>query len=134
MLVGRDAGASEALWELMFGAQAGAGRTGGFYLEAISGIDLALWDLRGKAAGQPVHRLLGGPVRAAVPVYASPIPFLPNERVRRARTVLRGRRLQRGETQARPRRGDRPRATPRRSPKRSTAAPPCTSTSTAPTT
>jgi D-arabinonate dehydratase/D-galactarolactone cycloisomerase len=78
MLVGRDAGASEALWELMFGAQAGAGRTGGFYLEAISGVDLALWDLRGKAAGQPVHRLLGGPVRGSVPVYASPIPFLPS--------------------------------------------------------
>ncbi|WP_327005315.1 mandelate racemase/muconate lactonizing enzyme family protein [Dactylosporangium sp. NBC_01737] len=78
MLVGRDAGASEALWELMFGAQAGAGRTGGFYLEAISGVDLALWDLRGKAAGQPVHRLLGGPVRTTVPVYASPIPFLPS--------------------------------------------------------
>lgn len=77
MLIGRDAGASEALWELMFGAQAGAGRTGGFYLEAISGVDLALWDLRGKAAGQPVHRLLGGPVRTSVPVYASPIPFLP---------------------------------------------------------
>lgn len=86
MLVGRDAGASEALWELMFQAQAGAGRTGGFYLEAISGVDLALWDLRGKAAGQPVHRLLGGPVRTAVPVYASPIPFLPStaESVQRA--------------------------------------------------
>ncbi|MER7284094.1 mandelate racemase/muconate lactonizing enzyme family protein [Dactylosporangium sp. NPDC000244] len=77
MLLGRDAGASEALWELMYGAQAGAGRTGGFYLEAISGVDLALWDLRGKAAGLPVHRLLGGPVRDTVPVYASPIPFLP---------------------------------------------------------
>ncbi|WP_433217693.1 mandelate racemase/muconate lactonizing enzyme family protein [Dactylosporangium sp. CS-047395] len=78
MLLGRDAGASEALWELMFGAQAAAGRTGGFYLEAISGVDLALWDLRGKAAGLPVHRLLGGPVRTTVPVYASPIPFLPS--------------------------------------------------------
>ncbi|GAA4245848.1 mandelate racemase/muconate lactonizing enzyme family protein [Dactylosporangium darangshiense] len=78
MLLGRDAGASEALWELMFGAQAGAGRTGGFYLEAISGVDLALWDLRGKAAGLPVHRLLGGPIRNTVPVYASPVPFLPH--------------------------------------------------------
>src|SRR3954452_21235527 len=78
MLLGRDAGASEALWELMYGAQAGAGRTGGFYLEALSGVDLALWGLRGKAAGQPVHRLLGGPVRTTVPVYASPIPFLPS--------------------------------------------------------
>jgi L-alanine-DL-glutamate epimerase-like enolase superfamily enzyme len=78
MLVGRDAGASEALWELMFGAQAGAGRTGGFYMEAISGVDLALWDLRGKAAGLPIHRLLGGPIRNTVPVYASPVPFLPS--------------------------------------------------------
>ena len=77
MLVGRDAGASEALWELMFGAQAGAGRTGGFYLEAISGIDLALWDLRGKAAGQPVHRLLGGPVRVASARVRLPDPVPP---------------------------------------------------------
>ncbi|MEV0566343.1 mandelate racemase/muconate lactonizing enzyme family protein [Dactylosporangium sp. NPDC050588] len=90
MLVGRDAGASEALWELMFGAQSGAGRTGGFYLEAISGVDLALWDLRGKAAGLPVHRLLGGPVRDTVPVYASPIPFLPDaaESAERAHAFL----------------------------------------------
>ena len=77
MLVGRDAGASEALWDMMFGAQSAAGRLGGFYLEAISGVDLALWDLRGKALGEPVHRLLGGPVRDTIPVYASPIPFLP---------------------------------------------------------
>jgi L-alanine-DL-glutamate epimerase-like enolase superfamily enzyme len=90
MLVGRDAGASEALWDIMYGAQSGAGRTGGFYLEALSGIDLALWDLRGKALGLPVHRLLGGPVRDRVPVYASPIPFLPtpDESAQRALSFL----------------------------------------------
>ena len=90
MLIGRDAGASEALWDLMFTAQAAAGRTGGFYMEALSGIDLALWDLRGKALGQPVHRLLGGPVRDTVPVYASPIPFMPSvaESVERAWAFL----------------------------------------------
>lgn len=90
LLIGRDAGASEALWELMYDAQSGAGRTGGFYLEAMSGVDLALWDLRGKAANLPVHRLLGGPVRDSVPVYASPIPFLPTveESVQRALSFL----------------------------------------------
>jgi L-alanine-DL-glutamate epimerase-like enolase superfamily enzyme len=77
VLIGRDGFATEAIWELMYGLQSAAGRTAGFYLEALSGIDLALWDLRGKATGLPVHRLLGGPVRDAVPVYASPVPFLP---------------------------------------------------------
>lgn len=90
LLLGRDAGATEAIWEDLYGAQQGAGRTGGFYLEAIAGLDLALWDLRGKAAGLPVHRLLGGPVRERVPCYASPIPFLPavEESAARAREFV----------------------------------------------
>jgi hypothetical protein len=40
-------------------------------LQAISSIDIALWDLAGKAAGEPVYRLLGGATRHPVPVYAS---------------------------------------------------------------
>lgn len=78
LLIGQDAMATEALWETVYGAQKGAGRTGGFCLEATSGVDMALWDLRGKALGQPIHRLLGGPVRDRVPCYASPVPFLPD--------------------------------------------------------
>ena len=38
---------------------------------AISAIDCALWDLRGKYVNQPVHRLLGGPTRETMPAYAS---------------------------------------------------------------
>ncbi|WP_063784385.1 mandelate racemase/muconate lactonizing enzyme family protein [Streptomyces sp. SBT349] len=44
---------------------------GAFLLRAVSGVDTALWDLKGRATGQPVYRLLGGKVREKVPVYAS---------------------------------------------------------------
>lgn len=46
-------------------ARSGAG------CSVISGLELALWDLQGKALGQPVHQLLGGAVRERIPVYAS---------------------------------------------------------------
>jgi L-alanine-DL-glutamate epimerase-like enolase superfamily enzyme len=47
----------------------------GIYMLAVSAVDLALWDLKGKVLGQPVYRLLGGPTRSAVPVYASMLGF-----------------------------------------------------------
>ncbi len=43
----------------------------GLFVTAVSVVDNALWDLRGKAIGEPVYRLLGGPTREQVPVYAS---------------------------------------------------------------
>jgi L-alanine-DL-glutamate epimerase-like enolase superfamily enzyme len=87
LVIGQDAMATEAIWETLYASQEAAGRTGGFYLEAISGIDMALWDLRGKALGLPVHRLLGGPVRERIRCYASPVPFLdsPEESAAKAR-------------------------------------------------
>ena len=75
LLVGEDVGATTAIWERLYCGQAAGGHNRGFYLEAIAGIDLALWDLRGKLAGQPVHRLLGGPIRDRIPCYASPVPL-----------------------------------------------------------
>ncbi|MFF2330264.1 MULTISPECIES: mandelate racemase/muconate lactonizing enzyme family protein [unclassified Streptomyces] len=73
LLVGQDALATTAVWDRLFKGQAAGGHNRGFYLEALAGIDLALWDLRGKVAGQPVHRLLGGPVRERIDCYASPV-------------------------------------------------------------
>jgi L-alanine-DL-glutamate epimerase-like enolase superfamily enzyme len=73
-LIGADARDRRALWRLMRGAL--SGRPGGQIVEAISAIDIALWDLCGKAAGQPIHRLLGGMGRARVPAYASSINWL----------------------------------------------------------
>ncbi|WP_164992453.1 mandelate racemase/muconate lactonizing enzyme family protein [Streptomyces sp. L2] len=73
LLVGQDALATTAVWDRLFKGQAAGGHNRGFYLEALAGIDLALWDLRGKIAGEPVHRLLGGPVRTRIDCYASPV-------------------------------------------------------------
>jgi galactonate dehydratase len=49
------------------------GRSGGMLIEAIAGVDIALWDVMGKAAGLPVAKLLGGMGRAKVDAYASSI-------------------------------------------------------------
>src|SRR6516225_5232114 len=60
----------EVLWEKMFRSSINYGRKG-VAVEAISAIDIALWDLMGKAVGQPVYNLLGGKTRECIRVYAS---------------------------------------------------------------
>jgi L-rhamnonate dehydratase len=60
----------ELLWEKMFRSTIYFGRKG-TALEAISAVDIALWDLMGKATGQPVYNLLGGRTRERIRVYAS---------------------------------------------------------------
>jgi L-alanine-DL-glutamate epimerase-like enolase superfamily enzyme len=72
-LVGRDPLAGELLYDQMIRMDR-HGRSG-MFMTAISAVDCALWDLRGKAWGQPVYRLLGGPTRNAVPAYASMLGF-----------------------------------------------------------
>ena len=67
LVIGADPWETERLWQLMF--------RGGFFPAdkvfacAISAIDIALWDIKGKAAGLPVYKLLGGPVRPKVVCY-----------------------------------------------------------------
>lgn len=68
-LLGLDPLATEAVHDRMLRLHR-HGRAG-LFVTAISVVDNALWDLRGKAAGEPVYRLLGGPTRDRVPVYAS---------------------------------------------------------------
>jgi galactonate dehydratase len=68
LLLGRDPTQIELLWHQMFRATNYRG-TGGAELRALSAVDIALWDLLGKATGQPVYRLLGGASREEVPVY-----------------------------------------------------------------
>jgi len=58
----------ELLWDQMYSSTSFYGRKG-VTIMAISGIDLALWDIAGKRAGQPVYRLLGGATKDKVPAY-----------------------------------------------------------------
>ncbi|MBM3787791.1 MAG: mandelate racemase/muconate lactonizing enzyme family protein [Acidobacteria bacterium] len=60
-----------ALWNRMYSTMRVRGQTGGFMLDAISGVDLALWDLAGKLAGQPVSALLAASPKTTVPAYLS---------------------------------------------------------------
>jgi L-alanine-DL-glutamate epimerase-like enolase superfamily enzyme len=69
VLVGEDPLAHERIWERLYWLLSPRGQTG-YASHAIAAIDVALWDLKGKALGQPVWRLLGG-ARKKVPVYTT---------------------------------------------------------------
>ncbi|HEY2304167.1 MAG TPA: mandelate racemase/muconate lactonizing enzyme family protein, partial [Acidimicrobiales bacterium] len=74
MIIGADAGDIAGIAHRLNRSLHMFGRNGPF-VYALSGLDLALWDLAGKAAGMPVHRLLGGAVRAEVEAYASLLTY-----------------------------------------------------------
>ncbi|NHN29750.1 galactonate dehydratase [Paenibacillus agricola] len=67
-LIGRDPGNIEDLWQVLY--RGGFYRGGPILSSAISGIEQALWDIKGKKLGVPVYDLLGGPVRDKMRVYA----------------------------------------------------------------
>jgi len=69
VLLGRDPFDVEYLWYRTYSSMRERGHITGFFVDALAGIDLALYDLIGKAVGQPVHRLLGGRFRNSVQVY-----------------------------------------------------------------
>jgi len=70
LLIGEDAWDVERLWQHMYRKTMAFGRKG-IGMVAISALDIALWDLLGKSAKQPVFRLLGGRTKNRIPVYAS---------------------------------------------------------------
>jgi galactonate dehydratase len=70
LLVGEDPTHIERLWQKMFTAIMGHGMTGTVGAGAMNGIDMALWDIKGKALGVPVWNLLGGKMRDRIRLYA----------------------------------------------------------------
>ena len=70
LLIGQNPWDIEFLWQHMYRKTMAFGRKG-IGMVAISAIDIALWDLLGKSAKQPVFRLLGGRTKPRIPVYAS---------------------------------------------------------------
>ncbi|MBT6203958.1 MAG: enolase C-terminal domain-like protein [Alphaproteobacteria bacterium] len=70
LVAGENVMATERIWDLMF-RQSSLHGVGGVTSYAISAIDLALWDLKGKLLGRPVYELMGGPVRDKIHCYAT---------------------------------------------------------------
>lgn len=86
-LMGKDALATELLWDEMY--RSNRHSRDGFFMMAISAVDNTLWDLKGRFFGVPVYRLLGGPTRKSVEVYASCLGFsLQPEAVRKRALAL----------------------------------------------
>ena len=89
LLLGQNPLAIERHWESMYGSQRLRGHTAGYQMEAIAGVDIALWDLAGKLLDVPVYRLLGGPFTTELPAYASGVPGETlEERARHAATFV----------------------------------------------
>ncbi len=73
-LIGRDPFDVEVLWEELYNKIKDYGLTG-MTISSISGIDIALWDLIGKAVKQPIHKLIGGAFRTKLQAYATGLYF-----------------------------------------------------------
>lgn len=74
VLIGENAGPVSPLWTKLAGLMRERGHLVGHQADALAAVDIALWDLAGKAAGLPVHALLGGAHRERVPTYLSGLP------------------------------------------------------------
>ena len=81
LLLGADPWDIEFLWQQMYRRTMAFGRKG-VGMTAISAVDIALWDLLGKSAKQPVYRLLGGRTKERIPVYASRLYSMPLDELR----------------------------------------------------
>ena len=86
MLLGRDPLDSAALWYRMYSAMRERGHQTGFYPDALAAVDIALWDIKGKATGLPVYKLLGGAFRERVPVYNNVSATTPTEAAAEAKS------------------------------------------------
>ena len=88
LLLGRPADAIEDTWELMYNSS--YWRNGPVLNNAISGVDQALWDIKGRQAGMPVYELLGGKARSAAMIYRHAAGAEIPETIDQARKLMAG--------------------------------------------
>jgi len=74
VMVGRDPRDAVVIQEDLYDLMRVRGFFGGYYVDAIAGVDIAVWDLFGKLVGQPVVKLLGGQRMSLIPAYVSGLP------------------------------------------------------------
>lgn len=74
VLIGRDPEDVETIWDDLYGLMRVRGCAGGFHVDAIAALDIALWDLRAAGRGVPLCELIGGATRSSVPCYLSGLP------------------------------------------------------------
>ncbi|MCS0494441.1 mandelate racemase/muconate lactonizing enzyme family protein [Ancylobacter sp. MQZ15Z-1] len=70
LLIGADPIATDVIWQNLYNRFRDQGQKG-LVISGLSGVDIALWDIKGKAFGVPVHRLMGGPMRTRIQAYAT---------------------------------------------------------------
>jgi D-arabinonate dehydratase/D-galactarolactone cycloisomerase len=89
ILIGKDVFDTDVIWEEMYGTMRQRGHSKGYFIEAISGVDIAIWDLIGKTLHKPLHKLLGGRFMESAECYASSVRFKrPEEVVTEVRSIL----------------------------------------------
>jgi D-galactarolactone cycloisomerase len=79
-VIGRDPFDVEVIWEELYNKVKDYG-TSGMTIAAISGVDIALWDIIGKAVNQPIHKLIGGCFRSEIQAYATGLYFKDMDRL-----------------------------------------------------
>jgi len=87
-LIGADPFDVEFLWQRLFDGMRERGHPTGFYVDALSACDIALWDLKGKALDMPVHKLLGGRFRDRIELYSGCAGRDPDSAADRAESLV----------------------------------------------
>ena len=96
-IIGRDAFDVEVIWEDLYNRIKDYGARG-MATSALSGIDIALWDIIGKACNRPIHKLIGGAHRTEVTAYATGLYFIEMDRLIEAAVEEAGEFVERGFT------------------------------------
>ena len=86
-LIGQDPENIDRIWHELYRRFTGGGGSGGFVTTLLSGIDIALWDIKGKVMGRPIYELFAGPIWNNIPLYTHVAPGDPDKAAAQARSL-----------------------------------------------